>query len=249
MQISEDYFLIRLAAIIIPAFALFIGSMVISILIIKRYSRAVKRLYQMNFNGVEMERKRIANDMHDQVGYNIMQVRNALHEASKKDMDPQTLQQVDLAQLLIGDLHFSLRQLIENIYPRELMASNWKESFEHLAKELSLGKKHLEIDIEVDSELNTQQLHQMYRLTQEMLANIFTHTKVERVNLQIYERLDLMELNFTYKNSWVINPMIIGINGRGSFIINERMRLLNASIKKHVEDGYKHEIISFQIQK
>jgi signal transduction histidine kinase len=38
----------------------------------------------MNFNGVEMERKRIANDIHDQVGYNIMQVKNALHEATKK---------------------------------------------------------------------------------------------------------------------------------------------------------------------
>lgn len=249
MQISEDYFLIRLAAIIIPAFALFIGSMVISILIIKRYSRAVKRLYQMNFNGVEMERKRIANDMHDQVGYNIMQVRNALHEASKKNMDPQTLQQVNLAQQLIADLHFSLRQLIENIYPRELMASNWKESFEHLAKELSLGKKHLEIDIEVDSELNTQQLHQMYRLTQEMLANIFTHTKVERVNLQIYEKLDLIDLNFTYRSNLVINPMIFGINGRGTYIINERMKQLDAKIKKYFEEGYNHEVISFPIQK
>jgi hypothetical protein len=55
MQISEDYFLIRVAAIIVPAFALLIGSMIISLLVIKRYSRAVKRLYQMNFHGVETE--------------------------------------------------------------------------------------------------------------------------------------------------------------------------------------------------
>jgi signal transduction histidine kinase len=67
MQISEDYFLIKVAAIIVPDFTLLIGSMIISLLVIKRYSRAVKRLYQMNFHGVETERKGIANEMHDRI--------------------------------------------------------------------------------------------------------------------------------------------------------------------------------------
>ena len=79
MQISEDYFLINLAAIIIPAFILLISSIVISYLMLRRYSTAVKRLFQMNFNGVENERKRIANDIHDQIGFSLTQVRNTLH--------------------------------------------------------------------------------------------------------------------------------------------------------------------------
>jgi len=245
MQISEDYFLISLAAIIGPAFALLLGSMFISLLTIRKYSRAVKRLYQMNFRGVETERKRIANDMHDQVGYTIMQVRNSLQEASKKELDNQALEQISLAQYLIGDLHLSLRQLIENVYPRELMESNWKESFKQLATGMSLGERHVEMDIEVESELNTQQLHQMFRLTQEMLANIFTHAKVDRVTMHIYEEDDLVMLNFTYQSSWMGNPLIKSPHGRGTFIINERMRLLDAKYKKYYEDGYKHEIIYF----
>jgi glucose-6-phosphate-specific signal transduction histidine kinase len=245
MQISEDFFLISLAAILIPAFALFIGSMVINLLIIKKYSRVVKRLYQMNFKGVEAERKRIANDLHDQVGFTIMQVRNSLQEASKKGLDNQALEQINLAQHLIGDLHLSLRQLIENVYPRELMESNWKESFEQLATGISLGKRHVEMDIEVESELSTKQLHQMFRLTQEMLANIFTHAKVERVTMHIYEEDDLVMLNFTYQSSWMRIPIIKRLHGRGTFIIKERMRLLDAKYKKYYEDGYKHEIIYF----
>lgn len=248
MQISEDYFLIRLAAILIPALSLFIGSMVINFLIIKKYSRALKRLYQMNFKGVETERKRIANDMHDQVGFTIMQVRNSLQEASKKGLDNQALEQINLAQYLIGDLHLSLRQLIENVYPRELMESNWKESFEQLAMGISLGKRHVEMDIEVKSELNTKQLHQMFRLTQEMLANIFTHAKVERVTMHVYEEDDLVMLNFTYQSSWMRIPLITRLHGRGTFIIKERMRLLDAKYKKYYEDGYKHEIIYFPQQ-
>jgi glucose-6-phosphate-specific signal transduction histidine kinase len=249
MQISEDYFLIRVAAIIVPAFALLIGSMIISLLVIKRYSRAVKRLYQMNFHGVETERKGIANDMHDEIGYTIMQVNNSLQEASKKTLDNQAIEQINLAQHLIGDLHLSLRQLIENVYPRELMVTNWKDSFEQLAQGMSIGNRHINVDIEVDSELNTKQLHQMFRLTQEMLANAFTHSKAESVSLQIYQESECLKMNFTYKSSRFFLPKIKSHTGRGSFIIAERLRLLDAKSSNYYQDGYIHEIISFPIQK
>ena len=121
MQISEDYFLINLAAIIIPAVILLICSVVISCLLLRRYSIAIKRLYQMNFNGVENERKRIANDIHDQIGFSLTQVRNALHEARALQTNQRAIDELANAQLIIGDLHFSLRSLVENIYPRELL--------------------------------------------------------------------------------------------------------------------------------
>lgn len=245
MQTSEDYFLIRLGAILIPTALLLIFSVLISYHIIRRYRKAVQRLYQMNFKGVETERKRIANDMHDQVGFTIMQVRNALHEALEKELNSQALEQIKQAQYLIGNLHLSLRQLIENVYPRELMESNWKESFGQLSKAMSLGKKHVEMDIEVESELSTKQLHQMFRLTQEMLANIFTHAKVERVTMQIYEEDKIVMLSFTYKSNWMRIPLIKKLHGRGTFILKERLRLLDAKYKKYYEDGYKHEIIYF----
>jgi glucose-6-phosphate-specific signal transduction histidine kinase len=245
MQTSEDYFLIRLGAILIPTALLLIFSVIISYSIIKRYRKAVKRLYQMNFKGVETERKRIANDMHDQVGFTIMQVRNSLHEVSEKVLASQALEQIKQAQHLIGDLHLSLRQLIENVYPRELMESNWNESFKLLATGMSLGNKYVEMDIEVESELSTKQLHQMFRLTQEMLANIFTHAKVERVTMQIYEEDNIVMLSFTYKSNWVRIPIIKRLHGRGTFIIKERMRLLEAKYKKYYKDGYKHETIYF----
>jgi len=199
----------------------------------------------MNFKGVETERKRIANDMHDQVGFTIMQVRNSLHEASERELDSQALEQIKQAQHLIGDLHLSLRQLIENVYPRELMESNWKESFKQLATGMSLGNKHVEMDIEVESELSAKQLNQMFRLTQEMLANIFTHAKVERVTMQIYEEDNIVMLSFTYKSNCMRIPIIKRLHGRGTFIIKERMRLLEVQYKKYYENGYKHEIIHF----
>lgn len=251
MQISNDYFLVRLGVIIIPAFILLIATILISFLIIRKYSRAVKRLYQMNFNGVEFERKRIANDMHDQIGYTIIQLRNSLFEASNKTVDVNVLNQINIAQRQISDLHLSLRYLIENIYPRELMDSNWKASFEHLANGLSIGGKNVQLDVDddVDFELSNSQLHNMFRLTQEMLANIFMHGNTNRVNLQIYIEGNTLCLNFTYRPMGFSIPLARKLSGRGSFIIAERLRLLNANIQKLKVDGYCHEIISFPISK
>jgi two-component system NarL family sensor kinase len=249
MQISEDYFLINLAAIIIPAFILLISSIVISYLMLRRYSTAVKRLYQMNFNGVENERKRIANDIHDQIGFSLTQVRNTLHEATRLQTNQRALEELNNAQLLIGDLHFSLRSLVENIYPRELMAENWKASFAGLANAMSVGSIHVELEIEFDIELSQKQLHQMFRLSQEMLSNIINHGHANWIAFQIYHDQKSVNLNFTYRNSETnkITRNSFFQGGRGSFIIEERMRLLDAKLRKHSENGYKHENITFNI--
>jgi signal transduction histidine kinase len=249
MQISEDYFLINLAAIIVPAFVLLINSIVISYLLLRRYSTAVKRLYQMNFNGVENERKRIANDIHDQIGFSLTQVRNTLHEATRLQTNQRALEELNNAQLLIGDLHFSLRSLVENIYPRELMAENWKASFAGLANAMSIGQNHIELEIEIDLELSQKQIHQMFRLSQEMLSNIINHSQANWISFQIYNDQKSVILNFMYRHRKIGTPKIklIVQNGRGSFIIEERLRLLDAKLRRSIEDGYTHESITFNI--
>jgi len=249
MQISEDYFLINLAAIIIPAVILLISSVVISYLLLRRYSIAIKRLYQMNFNGVENERKRIANDIHDQIGFSLTQVRNALHEASTLQTNQRAIDELTNAQLIIGDLHFSLRSLVENIYPRELLVENWKNSFKGLANVMSIGKYHIELDIEIELELSQKQIHQMFRLSQEMLSNIINHSKAIWITFQIYNDNKSVILHFNYRVKDNTNQIIKinSQNGRGSFIIDERMRILNAKFHKYEEDGYQNELIIFNI--
>ena len=68
MPNSGDSLLINLFLILIPAFGFLLVSFLISRYLILRYTRALSRLYKMNFNSLESERKRIANDMHDIMG-------------------------------------------------------------------------------------------------------------------------------------------------------------------------------------
>jgi len=91
----------------------------------------------------------------------------------------------------------------------------------------------------------------MFRLSQEVLSNIINHSQANWISFQIYNDQKSVILNFIYRHRKIGPPAIKSIvqNGRGSFIIEERMRLLDAKLRKYVEDGYKHESITFNITK
>ncbi len=241
LQISGDYFLFRLGIILLPALCLLIFSVLISFLIVRRYQTALKRLYNMNFYGVEFERKRIANDLHDYIGYAITRIKSTISEIGKQENQKSELSMKN-SIVHLTDLHNEIRHLVENIYPRELMENNWKSSFQKLGEGLTFGGRNVVIIIEANTDLNMEKLHHLYRLTQEFFANIFLHGDVNNIILQIYEDKSVLFFNFTYKESNWTNR--IRRVGRGSFIIKERLRILQGTLSVIRENGYVHQILS-----
>ena len=250
MYTLGDYFLIELSAILLPAVAILLFSIFMMRVIIRRYSKTLKRLYKMNFHGVEIERKRIANDLHDQVGASLQQVKKALDVASHSLDKSIAIKELNYAKLVVAELHLELRQLVENIYPRDLMISNWKDSLLNLADSMSFSKQFVSLTIDVEFKLSVTELHQMFRIIQEKLTNIFAHTTVMRVTLQIYEESGYLIMNFSYvknKKSLIwLSGKYWQKKGRGSFVIHERLRILNAVQVRLIEDGYIHELVKFK---
>ncbi len=246
-QTSGDIFLFRLSVILLPAFCLLVFSFAISWIIIRRYQKALRRLYQMNFQGVEFERKRIANDLHDYIGYTVASMKCSLGEiVDDLSIHGDAKIPVGKSLNLLTDFHTEIRHLIESIYPRDLMDNNWRSSFQRLADGISFGGKQVELFIEVASELKLEQLHHLYRLTQEILANIFLHANVDIVTVQIYEDEGFLQITFTYKGKMkktfgLMKP------GRGSYIINERLRILKGSLCEIKDSEYVHQTLTIKI--
>lgn len=250
MYISGDYFLIKLIVILLPALIILVFTILILAMLLKRHSLAIKRLYQMNFHGVEIERKRIANDLHDQVGASLQQVKSSIQAALENLNKEIAISELNNAKLVVSELHLELRQLVENIYPKDLLESNWKNSLRNLADTMSNSQQSVTIEIDVNIDLSISKLHQMFRIIQEKLTNIFSHANAKRVIIQIYENHGYVVIHFSYlKNQQSVYWLTMNFwqrNGRGSFVIHERLRILQANQSKLIENGYIHEIIKFK---
>ncbi len=245
---SGDIFLFRLTVILLPAFCILIFTLTISWVIIRRYQKALKRLYQMNFQGVEFERKRIANDLHDYIGYSVASMKSSLIDVVEQvNSNENSKLLVEKYNHLLTDFHTEIRHLIEGIYPRDLMDNNWRSSFQKLAEGISFGGRNVELFIEVSTELKIEKLHHLYRLTQELLANIFLHADVKRVTVQIFEEEQYLYMTFTYKGKSE-KKFRYWKTGRGSYIINERLRILNGSMSQTQDEDFVHQTLKINLE-
>jgi hypothetical protein len=136
MLSSADSFLFSVAWFLIPAAVILIMSGLYSYALIRRYSKTVNRLYKLNFNSLETERKRVSSDLHDQFASQIIGMDGVLKKLSNKltedDSDLIELRE----QLAIFKLDF-YKQL-EFLYPKELH-SDWNKSVELLINSLCVA--------------------------------------------------------------------------------------------------------------
>lgn len=213
-----------------------------SVMVLIRLRLAFKRLYKMNFRGMEIAREMIANDLHDYVGFTIVKLRNVYRElitAAKHDRNLQF--KIGKADVLLYDLHFNFRNLIENTYPKDI-STNWRQSFKNLIDGFALGERWGIINIDVQMEFDEITILHIYRIAQEELSNIFNHNAVSFVLIEMTQIDDSIELMFKYKaNNISINKVFDfkhkwALGGRGAYILKERLRFLNGS-RRFKSDG------------
>lgn len=113
---SGDTILLSLFYVLVPALAILIGTGVYSYVIIKRHSKTITRLYQMNFKSLEVERKRIANDIHDILGNKMIQINNALSNA-EKIADEKTQREIRSIRSHFSLFDSEIRRSVEYLYP------------------------------------------------------------------------------------------------------------------------------------
>lgn len=221
--------------------AVLLGVFIYSRIIISSYSKVVKRLYQMNFNSLETERKRISNDLHDQLGYKIL-IMNKSIENLKSNSLLANNEEIARIQSNLRLFQFDIRKILEAIHPRDLMDGKWHESIVNLASDLSIGNSMINVSIHTKRRPNDQHLHQSYRIVQEKLANIITHVSPKTVQLDISTERNCLVIEFVYAGKTTfakyVNSTLLGIRGRGLSIINDRLRIVGGTNQITNKNGY-----------
>ena len=152
---------------------------------LKKEKRIQQDFSQKQIESQEAERKRLASELHDGLGQNLLVVNNELQQFLSEQSGPQN----DLRRVasLVQESVESVREISSNLHPHHLERLGFCSAVEALAENIS-HSSGLRIDCSCDK-LDHQmpkeiEIH-LYRIIQEALSNIVRHASARNAKIDI----------------------------------------------------------------
>ena len=133
----------------------------------------------------EIERERIANELHDGMASSITGIKIKLEEFARSSENDKLIPLV--AQLTL--LHEETRRVSHNLMPLNINGNNWAERISNYCLENSNSQFKIKFNNNLkhipEIEVNTASI--LYRITQELIHNVMKHAKTNFCYVQLSE--------------------------------------------------------------
>ena len=202
----------------------------------RRIEQARHELLRRLITSQEDERRRIARDMHDQIG-NQLTALNFRISLLKQALEEQTqLQgQVEPLEIIGKQLDKEIDSLIWMVRPPEIEMLGLSEAVRSHANNWS---EHSGIPIDlrtigsVDESIGSETKSTLYRITQEALNNVAKHADAERVGIILEVRSDQISLIIEDDgHGFDIEEVRANNKGMGMLGMHERAALLDGTVE------------------
>lgn len=160
-----------------------------------KFAQQQKELLKAYVDGVEKERERISQELHDNIGSRLSTL-NRFASSTSKESNTKLQEQIEI---LCDDV----RTMSHQLSPSALKMTGLKSKIFDLASELEKTSK-LKIDIQFydfNDNLEDEKAIHIYRILQEAFNNITKHAKATLVDLQFFGHTD--ELVITLEDNGV----------------------------------------------
>lgn len=182
----------------------------------------------------EKERKRIASELHDSIGQDILILKNMalIGLRSKKDTKVMAIQLQEISKYASQTLK-DIREISQNLRPILLDRLGLTESLKYLIENMTIAT-HLDVTTsldQIDNLLNKESEINLFRIIQESLNNIIKHSHATRVNVEIARDRNIIHVTIA-DNGKGFNKVHTGKNrssGLGLVVIEERVKMLNGT--------------------
>ncbi|HCD47959.1 MAG TPA: hypothetical protein DEQ46_04925 [Cryomorphaceae bacterium] len=249
MLSSGDSLLLSILAILIPALGILVGTGLYASSMLRRYSRALTRLYSSSFKGVDSERKRIARELHDHLGAHSVLMSDGFEKIKKKNFKDSKAE-IEALEGELSKFRYETHKIVEYMYPKGLVDPNWARSFELLSQQLSMN------DIVVDFEMlgertpRDEYLHHTYWAVHEIIVNAIKHSKAKHIQISITSQLSDFTINIQYMataqtHRWISRGHKTK-SGFGTSIIQDRLKIVKAKDKIRTNNGFVSHTITLQ---
>jgi signal transduction histidine kinase len=159
----------------------------------QRMTRELAEQRKQNLNalalGMETEQRRIAQELHDGLGGSIAAAKFKLEkiQTEKSSTDPA------LGEVVrdLSDIHQELREIAHNLMPKHLHKQGLLAAVEQLVRHMEAAAPKLEISFYNNAdleELNELASVYLYRIVQELLANLLKHSAATEAYLQFVKQ-------------------------------------------------------------
>ncbi|MFT3825813.1 MAG: histidine kinase [Chitinophagaceae bacterium] len=158
------------------------------IITIIRYQRRSLRLHkekiQAEIDTLENERKRIASDLHDELGPLLSAVKLQINSLETISDDDQ--QVIDKSSMHLDSIIGKLREISNNLMPNTLMRKGLKRAISEVIEHTNHASG-LQVKFVCEEELNLDQQKEIniYRMLQEILHNTIKHAEASYLIIKI----------------------------------------------------------------
>ena len=192
-----------------------------------------KRLIEVG----EQERKRIAGELHDSLGQNLLIAKNEIQQCLLSHPLPdECAENLKEISSIVTESINEAREISYNLHPHQLDRLGLKKAIESSIAKFSKSSDIIfvkEIDDIDDLFPKEKEIH-IYRIIQEGLNNIVKHANAEQVDLKINHRKNLLEIfiedngiGFDYKK---YSSDKVKTSGLGLAGIAERVKILEGDL-------------------
>jgi signal transduction histidine kinase len=160
-----------------------------------KFAQQQKELLKAYVDGVEKERERISQELHDNIGSRL----STLNRFTSSSSTAENIKLQKQIEILCDDV----RNMSHQLSPSALKMTGLKSKIFELAAELEKGSK-LKVDIQFydfDDTLEEERSVHIYRILQEAFNNIAKHAKATLVDLQFFGHSD--ELVITLEDNGI----------------------------------------------
>lgn len=185
----------------------------------------------------EAERKRIAAELHDGLGQNLVVIKNRAMLAIKKGDDKERVaKELDNISQTVTQALEEVREITNNLRPQLLDRIGLTKAINSMLKKVS-GVIEIESEIDnIDKVFNEIGEISVYRIIQESLNNVIKHSGATKVSVKI-KRTENNILLIIEDNGKGFDLENVNLNGSGLGLVGlkERSQLLNGELQINSE--------------
>ena len=196
----------------------------------------------------EKERKRIAQDLHDEISSKLNVILLNSNFLKDGELSPDEYENVNKSIIKVTKSTIgNARKIAHDLLPPILEKFGLQSAIDELVDEYNLSKT-----VKIDSDIwypekrlsSTQELH-VFRIIQELINNSVKHGQAEIININFKEKDEELNLNYRDNGVGFSAEVIEEKKGLGMKNIESRVELLNGDllIKSAINEGIEVSIV------